>query len=165
MFPHGYESTTVGPMKLEKWALIAEIAGGVAIVASLIILIVEVRDAGNAIREQTIAAQRNYDSEIRGRFMENRGGLADLILAEYGDAPITETERVRVYMYYADALDSFAWQYRQVTLGRLSEADLATGLWGTLLLAEISREAFEFSKDRYDPDFVQYIEENFITSR
>ena len=40
-------------MKLEKWALIAEIVGGVAIVGTLIFLIVEIRGNSAAIRAST----------------------------------------------------------------------------------------------------------------
>ena len=43
-------------MKLEKWALIAEIVGGVAIVVTLIALIVELRGNTGAIRAQTAQA-------------------------------------------------------------------------------------------------------------
>ena len=40
-------------MKLEKWALIAEIIGGIAIVVTLMVLIVEIRGNSAAIRAAT----------------------------------------------------------------------------------------------------------------
>ena len=43
-------------MKLEKWALIAEIVGSFAIVATLIVLIVESRGNTEAIRASTYQA-------------------------------------------------------------------------------------------------------------
>jgi hypothetical protein len=144
--------------------LIAEITGGVAIVASLIILIAEIRNTGDAIREQTIVAQRNQDSEIRNRIIENRGGLGDLVLRERDGAPLTPAEQARVFLFFADAFNILEWQYRQVTLGRLTEADINPRLWRGLMQTEISRRAFESSKESWDPAFVQYVEQTIMIS-
>jgi len=45
--------------KLQKWALIAEIVGGLAIVVSLVFLIIEVRGNSNLIRANA------YDQNIQ----------------------------------------------------------------------------------------------------
>lgn len=54
-------------MKLEKWASIAEIACGFAIIVTLIILIVEVRGNTDAIRAQTLSTQRVAENQRRER--------------------------------------------------------------------------------------------------
>ncbi len=65
-------------MKLEKWALIAEVVGGLAVVATLIVLIAEIRSNTEAISAQTILAQYNVERERRNRSISNSGGILDV---------------------------------------------------------------------------------------
>ena len=54
-------------MKLKDWASIAEIAGSLAIIFTLIILIAEVRGNTNAVQAQTISTQRVAENQRRDR--------------------------------------------------------------------------------------------------
>ena len=54
-------------MKLEKWALIAEVVGGVAIVVSLVVLIFEVRGNTEAVSAATF---QNVSDSISANGME-----------------------------------------------------------------------------------------------
>ncbi len=51
-------------MKLEKWALSAEIVGSVAVVVTLAILIFEVRGNTSAIQAQTVQAAATLDQDF-----------------------------------------------------------------------------------------------------
>lgn len=152
-------------MKLEKWALGAEIVGATAIVITLIILIVEVRGNSDAIRAQTISAQVDRELERRRWIFLNEGGIADLVLKSRSGAPISEAERFRLARYYVSLLDSFEWQYREVRADRLPESVLNVWAWQGLWRDDpMMKDRWELTKGIRDPAFVEYWEANVVNS-
>ena len=130
-------------MKLEKWALGAEILSGVAIVVTLIVLIVEVRGNTDAVQAQTLNSQREAQSERRTRIIENRGDFAELFTRANAGAALTDTEERRVFVYFLDTFAGFEWQLDEVFAGRLPEEQLDLGAWQTVFASDRAREAFE----------------------
>ena len=150
-------------MKLEKWALIAEIVGSFAVVVTLVLLIVEVRGTTNAIQEQTIDAQRYAEYERRRRLIENTGGITDLIVRSWDDEPLTRTENFRLSMHYNDALDNFEWQFGKVQAGSLPIQQLNTAVLRSMLLTEPGMaRVFERTKLDRDPAFVSFVEDELL---
>jgi len=78
-------------MKLERWALIAEIVGAVAIVASLIFVGLEVRQSNKLA--STTAYQQNIDSLIDLRMMIVSSGLSDVWVENLRSEDITSEAR------------------------------------------------------------------------
>ena len=104
-------------MKLEKWALIAQIASGFAIIVTLVILIFEVRGNTDAVSAQTISAQRIAENERRNRIIVNSGGITDLVRKGANSELVSETEQYRLNIYYIDTLVNFEWQFSEVQAG------------------------------------------------
>ncbi len=151
-------------MKLEKWALVAEIMGSLAVVVTLIILIVEVRGNTAAIREQTIDAQRYAENERRTRIIANVGGLTDLIMKHRTGESLTATEDFRVRLHYNDVLDNFEWQFRKVRASGLSIEQLNAQVWRNMMVNERGlAESFERSKSERDPEFVRFLEQGLVS--
>ena len=150
--------------KLSDWASIAEIVGSFAVLVTLILLIVEVRGTTNAIQEQTIDAQRYAEFDRRTRLIENAGGITDLIVRTWNGEALPESEAFRVRLHYLDMLDTFEWQFGKFRAGGLPIERLNTGLWqGTMENEPGMAEAFEASKARRNPEFVNYIEEALLS--
>ena len=149
--------------KLSDWANIAEIVSGFAIVVSLIILIVEVKGTTNAIQAQTINSQREAQVERRSRVIENRGGIAELVLKGQNGEALSRLEEFRLFIYYIETLDNFEWQFGEVMAGRLREDQLSTQNWRAIWTAEPGMvDAYGRTKVNRDPAFVQYFEETVI---
>ncbi len=88
-------------MKLEKWALIADIVGGAAIVVTLVVLIFEVNDNTNAIQAQTYQGLMSELNEYRMILADPEGieGRTRVLgkLAEEGWGDLTDAERLRLW--------------------------------------------------------------------
>ena len=149
-------------MKLKKLALISEIMGGVAIVVSLVILIVEIRGNTDAIYAQTSVAQRTLENARRSRLIENTGGFVDLRARVLDGDELTAAESFRWEMFLRDQLDNFEWQFLEAEAGRLPVELLNTEVWGNILMEPGIDEVFRGTKDSRNPDFVQFIEEGFV---
>lgn len=111
-------------MKLEKWALIAEIIGSVAIVGSLLFLMVEVRDNTAAIRA---GSRESIAGRIEQRAMEaavSRDLLDALTKAREG-GQLDSVELAHVRFFYTSVLTSAEeafLQYRDERLVRYTSA-------------------------------------------
>ena len=86
-------------MKLEKWALGAEILGGIAIVVTLIVLIIEVRGNTSAIQAQTINTLVANERERRGWLFLDEGGISELVFRNRTGEPLSEFETWRLGRY------------------------------------------------------------------
>jgi len=149
-------------VKLEKLALISEIVGGVAIVVSLVILIVEIRGNTDAVYAQTSVAQRTLENARRSRLIENTGGFVDLRARVRDGEALTAAESFRWEMFLRDQLDNFEWQFLEAEAGRLPVELLNTEVWGNILTEPGIDEVFRGTKDSRNPDFVQFVEETII---
>ena len=117
-------------MKLEKWALIAEIAGGLAIVVTLVILIIEIRGNSDAIRAATAAgisertqtlilAQMSNPAFLEAASREAQGEE----LSELDESLLNQAQGVRMKLaeesfsaFRAGHLDEEVWQTRAETV-------------------------------------------------
>jgi len=150
-------------MKLEKWALIAQVISGIAIVISLAILIVEVRGNTAAVEAQTIESHVASERRRRERLFLNEGGLADMVLKHRDGEVLTEQESWRLDRYYNDILDSAEWQFEEVRAGRLPETMLTDSFWRSMWQSQPKlRENYESSTDARSSQFLEYWEETVI---
>ncbi len=104
-------------MKLEKTAMIAEILGGIAIVVTLIILIVEVRGNTEAVRAQTAQATFNISAQS---FYYPEGNIAlDKMMS--GTEELTDDEISHATSLLAAIWTTFDNHYYQYRHGNLDE--------------------------------------------
>jgi hypothetical protein len=153
-------------MKLEKWALGAEILGGVAIVVTLIVLVIEVRGNTSAIQAQTINTQVANERERRGWLFLDEGGIAELVFRNRSGEPLSEFESWRLGRYYASLLEDFEWQFGEVQAGRLPERALPLRSWIAIwregpFLPEVYYGAGQAYRDR---EFVEYWDEYVVNA-
>ena len=101
-------------MKLEKYGVIAEIVGGLAIVVTLIFLIMEVRGNSEAIRAQTAQATFGISAES---FYYPEGNLAldKMLLGEELSAE-EFSHATSLLAAIFTTFDNHYYQYRQGTL-------------------------------------------------
>ena len=74
-------------MKIENYAITAEIVGAIAIVVTLVILIVELRGNTDVLRAQTINAAYQAEWQRRDTVVSNDGGIAEIIVKSMSRDP------------------------------------------------------------------------------
>jgi len=107
-------------INLQKWALAAEIIGGIAVVVSLIFLIMETRENTNAVKAQTYQILTSELNEIRRELTEPN--FAELVtkVRNGGIDSLNETERYRMIINSQSTFavyESAYYSYQRGTLG------------------------------------------------
>jgi len=138
-------------MKLERWALVAEIVGSVAVVVTLAILILEVREN----TEESRAANRaSVINDLREQLLiraQSPSLGAALAAAESGQE-LTPAQYSQYIGYLFAVIKSVEEAYFQYAEGRLDKEYLDTRIAGLLnrnfLGNELGRAFFEDNRER-----------------
>lgn len=112
-------------MRLEKWALVAEIVGSAAVVVTLIFLIIEVRgntEASLAANRQSLAGR----TEMLLMAHATSPTLAEVIDKAHQEAPLSRAEQDMYGVYVAARLRNAEEAYLQFLDGQLSEQYFVT---------------------------------------
>jgi len=113
-------------LPLQKWALVAEIAGGIAVVLTLLFLALQVRENSNLIRANA--------------FAENMQSVIDWRIAAVSNEPAVEVISDRFSYSDPDALRASFWFQ---TLWNIYEKSFYSYQYG--LIGEAEWERFEFN--------------------
>ncbi len=145
-------------MKLEKSVLIAEIIGGVAIVVTLIVLVVELRGNTDAIRAQT--AQTTFQTSAQS-FYYPEGNVALTKAEEMGLDDLTEDERAHAFALMAAIFNMYNNNYYQFQHGNLDEEihEAYRRRLRILISIPIYRERWSLDNERYTESFQEYVDE------
>jgi len=145
--------------KLQEYALIAEIIGGVAIVASLIFV-------GVQLRQNTIATQGNTRNELIAAdlavLLAPNGTDAAIALRSLDD--ITEEQAVEAVIYLTALLRvrEFVWlQYRSGLLDHDTWQAYLSGISSNFNNPR-ARRYWEMSKAGFDPQFVAEVDKFLV---
>ena len=152
-------------MKIENYAITAEIVGAIAIVVTLVILIVELRGNTDVLRAQTINAAYQAEWQRRDTVVRNDGGIAEIIVKSRNGEDLTQVERFQLGRYYTNLLDTFEYQFGEVQAGRLPASLLNVSNWRGMWSQPGLVQGFERSKRTRDPAFVEYWEANVVNRR
>ncbi len=138
-------------MKLERWALIAEIVGSFAVVVTLVFLLVEVREN----TEETRAANRHtVFTDLREQLLvrAQSPSLAAVIESASSGMELTPAQQSQYIGYLFAVIKSVEEAYFQYAEGRLDKEYLDTRIAGlgnrNFLGNELGRAFFEDNKER-----------------
>lgn len=147
-------------MKLEKWANLAEIVSGFAILATLIVLVLEVRGNSNEIRaanRQSIAAR----AQELALTMSTDEFLGAIDWYEIDDLQLTQSERGRIGAYLGAHFRNTEEAYLQFLDGRLDESYATTRQAQLLAMMDSELARTQFSRMRargqLHPDFAEWM--------
>ena len=148
-------------MKLEKWALIAEVLGGVAILISLVVLIFEVRENTELAKLSAYEAVTRDLDEWRRDVLNNPKNMALFFAYPAEIPPVGTEEQMRLNMLLLNQWTSLERAYYAHEAGVISD-----DRWDRMEGANC-REYLrvpEFYRDilflRVTDDFRQYLEES-----
>jgi hypothetical protein len=107
-------------VKLERWALITEIVSGVAIVATLVLLIIEIRTNTAAVRSQNHSAVAQGIRELTMSIATD-SEVARLLSPNLDWSAMTESEQEQLTGFYSSLLRIAEEAYLQYRSGALDE--------------------------------------------
>ena len=143
-------------MSWEAVGAIAELLGAIAILATIIYLAIQVRQAGSQLRSSSTqtATQRLYD---RALLVAQNKELADLIArASSGNEDFDATETTRIMSYVAAVMVDAEESYRQYSMGNINYEEFEErGVNAARHISESppGRAAWEFRSAQRNPGF------------
>ena len=148
-------------MKLEKWALIAEITSGVAIVATLIFLIIEIRGNSAAVRATALTSISERTNALLLGAVSNPAYLEARFTEARGEELSSEAE------FVLGSILGLQLKLAEESFIAFSDGHLEEEVWLTrvevaldFLSGEKNRRRWEIRRDMgwYVQDFVDYID-------
>lgn len=113
----------MGNEKLQSWALAAEIVGGIAVVATLLLLVFETRSNTYSIQAQTYQSLIEELNEIRRSMVEADIMLLEKRLSEEGAEGLDTYERRRLFSISAGAWSVYESAYFANQKSALGESE------------------------------------------
>jgi hypothetical protein len=147
--------------KLQEYALIAEIIGGVAIVCSLLFVGVQIRqnsEVSEINAYQDLIAQISQMNAVR---VEN-SAFSDLFWRfDHGEQPKEGAERAQIEAFLYMVFRHGDLAYRQYDKGMIDRASLISVLapTRTFLNTEVGRETWGLLSRSLQPSYVAFIDE------
>ncbi len=154
--------------QLQKWALVAEVVGALAVVVSLGIVTFELNQSTRQQELNTNALEIAAYQELINIIIEINSNVVsnpDLRMAELGalsnPSSLTEDQRRILSAHYINIIRHGDMAYFQFQRGTLDEFRLRSVLGiliATLSSSTIAYERWDQAKPVLDPSFVAYIE-------
>jgi len=145
-------------MKLEKWALIAEIAGGVAVVFSLVYVGFQVAQNTQAIRINTVQQSLSWILSESEHLLLNEDLRETMSVEDL--TTLSPTDRQQYDVQQLTVLRTFEYQYFLYAEGQLDE-----GMWSGLRqrmmdfgTQENLRIVWDERKTWFNPRFQEFME-------
>ena len=153
-------------MKLEKWALIAEIVSGLAVVLTLVILIHGIRENTATVRATAAATSRDSLASFNDLGLmlssENFSLLARTMDPTLAMDELTGAEQFWLSLFQRAFIQRAEAQYFRYRNGLLDDDAWQTvrhRVWRNINISDAYRETWLSDKaDVYTPDFVAEIE-------
>ena len=148
-------------MRLEKWALVAEITSGIAIVATLIFLIVEIRANSAAVRATALTSISERTNALLLGAISNPVYLEARSREARGDELSSEAE------FVLGSILGLQRKLAEESFIAFADGNLEEEVWLTrvevaldFLSSEQNRRRWEIRRDMgwYVQDFVEYID-------
>ncbi len=145
-------------MKLEKWALIAEIAGGVAVVFSLVYVGFQVAQNTQAIRINTVQQSLSWILSESEHLLLNEDLRETMSVEDL--TTLSPTDRLQYDIQQLTVLRTFEYQYFLYDEGQLDE-----GMWSGLRQRMVDfgsdeslRIMWDERKTWFNPRFREFME-------
>ncbi len=155
-------------MTLEQYAYLGEIIAALAVIASLVYI-------GNELRQNTEALQ----AQSRYNLISLRTGnidvqlenweLLDALQKHVDGEELSVAEQIAVKLQAMKLLETWQWQHDEFQAGTLPREQVPVENWRTLyhdkFFPNAVSEIWEARKGVFNPEFVQFMEENVINER
>lgn len=155
---------------LQEWSAIAEILSSIAVLATLVFFVIEIRQTNDAVRANTYQGMAAMTVDFNAQFFENPE-VADFIArSAAADYELTPGEAIRLRAMISAQYrmtDNIYFQYKVGTISRERMESLLHPLVLNLRRRGKMRAEWENGEDRLllDPGVVEYIDSKISEDR
>jgi len=129
------------------------------VIAGIVFLAVEIRQNNELLAADASFNRFSIERTRRERIMENRGGLAEVVLKTNKNIPLNDLEALQTTAHMLDLLESLKWYFGEVVAGRLEAGSIDIANWRLIWRVNPPlRELFVDRRASLDPAFVEFVE-------
>lgn len=147
-------------MTREKWRIIGEIVGLVAIVASLLMVAIELKQNTDMTRAQIIQSRADTAIDLADTFY-NSDHMPGIFVKAVNGQQLSEEEAARYRFWIRASLrnqDNNLQQYNQGLLGDHIPRAIANSVRNIVVQSSVSRQYWAENKVGYSDEFVEFVE-------
>lgn len=152
-------------LSLGNLALVSEIISSIAVVMSLLILAVQIRENTRVLRGQQHFATNQLLSQISLMFAENEGLAAISVKARSGVGALNDVERRRFDAALGHVFSTWEYAYYQHANGAL-DSEVWVGLTADMRAAFVDSqgvvESWRSARGSFGPAFRQYVDQGLL---
>ncbi len=147
-------------MNWEAITAISEIVGAIAVVSTLFYLAIQIRQSTVVAREQAHYHMLENQVSYLDRIATDR----EFVRTAYGkDLSEDEIDSLQHEMLTQSVLFKWNWEYLRAQEGLYSKKDIPIAGYRWHFTAAGFDQHWSSMKDRFDPDFVEFMEEEVIS--
>jgi len=148
---------------LQEWSAIAEILSSIAVLATLVFLVVEIRQSNDAVRANTYQGMAAMTVDFNAQFFENPEVSEFIARTASEDYELSASEAVRLRAMISASYRVMNNTWFQYEVGTITEQQVESLLYPAILnFRRRGRMRLEWEKgeDRLllDPDLVEYMD-------
>ena len=148
---------------LQEWSAIAEILSSVAVLATLVFLVVEIRQSNDAVRANTYQGMAAMTVDFNAQFFENPEVSEFIARTASEDYELSASEAVRLRAMISASYRVMNNTWFQYEVGTITEQQVESLLYPAILnFRRRGRMRLDWEKgeDRLllDPDLVEYMD-------
>jgi hypothetical protein len=148
-------------MTLDSLGNVGELIGGLAVIASLIYLAIQIRQNTDSVRLQVEQAIKRDQIDLRRSIIENPE-VADLFARSLEDFDsLSPADRIRAHMAAANTIEHLQQVFLMRDRGLVPWESQETVLRGYMAL-EACRRWWSLGRDILHPEFVEYVEREIL---
>jgi len=148
---------------LQEWSAIAEILSSIAVLATLVFLVVEIRQSNDAVRANTYQGMAAMTVDFNAQFFENPEVSEFIARTASEDYELSASEAVRLRAMISASYRVMNNTWFQYEVGTITEQQVESLLYPSVLNFRRRgrmRLEWEEGEDRLllDPDLVEYMD-------
>ena len=150
-------------MNLQKWSAIAEILSSIAVLATLVFLVMELRQTKDAVRANTYQGMAAMTLEFNSLFLADPGVSEFMIRTASEDYELDPSEALRLRAFISSTYRFIDNVYFQYEIGTITEQRMESLLYPVVLNFRQRgrlRVEWEEGEDKLllSPDLVEYLD-------
>jgi len=155
---------------LQEWSAVAEILSSVAVLATLVFFVLEIKQTNDAVRANTYQDMAAMIVDFNAQFFENPEVAEFIERTASEDYELTAIEAIRLRAMISAQYRMMVNVYFQYTVGTITEQRMKSLLYPAVLNFRRRgrmRIEWEEGEDKFllDPNFVEYLDKEIYETK
>lgn len=157
-------------LNLQEWSATAEILSSIAVLATLVFFVAEIRQTNDAVKANTYQGMAAMTVDFNAQFFENSEVSEFIARTASEDYDLTEAEAIRLRSMISASYRLMNNTWFQYEVGTITEQQMESLLYPAVLnFRRRGRLRLEWDKGEdkllLDPDLVEYLDKKIYETR